>query len=171
MSFSIAWADDARTVDLAREDMLAFQVKSGLIYNFLKYTSWPENEDDPERLQVCLLGGDPLGGALEALSGRTAQQREIFVSEIVNLGINAFECQVVFINRNQRDNLPDTLETLEGLHILTVSDIDDFSRNGGMVEFVTRKDHNIYLHINNTEIEEAGLSVEDRLLRLAEIVR
>lgn len=145
------------------------KIKAGLVYNFLKYTSWPEDgRSNNKDLQVCLLGGDSFGGALYPLSGRTAQQKTIHVREIDNGEVTS--CNLVFINKAHDYEIENILSNLKYHSVLTLSDSQNFSRKGGMVEFSKEKDQRIHLVINNKLIKESGLMVEGRLLRLARVV-
>src|SRR5690242_6977255 len=55
-------------------------IKAGLVYNFLKYTTWPEGAGG--NLRVCFFGGEPLNGNLSSLEGRTAQQSTINIVRV-----------------------------------------------------------------------------------------
>ena len=155
----------------AHADTVALQenkIKAGLLYNFLKYTTWPENNQaGPDKIRICLFGGDAFAGALDPLEGRTAQRRNIVirrVSEIESLR----DCHVVFIHRSEEGNLPALLRTLEPYPILSVSDIRGFSRQGGMVEFSRQEDQRIHLYIKKEIVEKSRLRIHDRMLKLAE---
>ncbi|MCF8495593.1 MAG: YfiR family protein [Alphaproteobacteria bacterium] len=159
----------------AQEEPLRLQeskIKASLIYNFLKLTRWPENKKNAltdSSLHVCLLGGDAFEGALYPLEGRTAQQRTIYIHELENVS-DSGQCQLVFVNKNQEDILPEILNFLKKFKTLTVSDIEGFSRNGGMIEISRNEFHRLRLYMNGNAIEEIGLHVEERLLKLAEVV-
>lgn len=146
------------------------KIKAGLVYNLLKYTAWPKESalNINGKLEICLLGEDPFDGYLAPLEGRTAQQVPIAISHIKNIS-EAVQCSVVIIHRNQSQNLPELLLTLKGKNILTVSDIEQFAQQGGMVE-LTKEGEKISLHINKNAVTHAGLNIQDPMLRLAKIV-
>jgi hypothetical protein len=54
--------------------------------------------------------------------------------------------------------------------VLTVSDLDHFAENGGMIGLVTTDDNRIRFDINQTAVERAGLKASSQLLQLARIV-
>ena len=141
-------------------------IKTGLVYNFLKYTTWPD--DDKGRLRACLFGGDPLKGNLQLLNGKTAQQSVIEISRINSVDETA-RCNLVFVNRNSQGFLPEILSFLKGKHVLTISDIEGFARQGGMVE-MTMEDQHVILYINMQSVAHAGLNIQDRLQKLAKMV-
>ncbi len=146
------------------------KIKAGLLYNFLKYTSWPVDSSGKMKnsLHVCLLGDGPFDGYLYPLQGKTAQQYVITISKI-NAAAEAVNCSLVYIHRDREDSLPQILQSLKGRHILTVSDIDQFAAQGGMVEF-GREDQRIDLLINKNAVDAAGITIQARLLKLAKLV-
>src|SRR5688572_28382680 len=48
------------------------KIQAGLVYNFLKYTSWPAQAlaGNNGNIKICLLGGDAFSGNLFPLEGR-----------------------------------------------------------------------------------------------------
>lgn len=141
-------------------------IKAGLVYNFLKYTDWPGGE--PKSLRVCLLGDGPLGAALRPLAGRTAQQAVISVTRIGGAR-DAAGCNLLFVDHGGADGLAALRPALEGSHVLTVSDIDGFAKDGGMVEMATENDR-IVLYINQAAVARAGLKIAGRMLKLGKAV-
>jgi hypothetical protein len=145
------------------------KIEAGLIYNFLKYTTWPDPRlaSGGASLRVCLFGGDAFDGYLNPLQGRTAQQYVIDIAKIDTLsGLEG--CHLVFIHRDREDMLGEIIVYARSHGILTVSDIARFIQKGGMVEFATRDDQRIHLFINKKLIDAAGINIQDRLVRLAE---
>ncbi len=143
------------------------KIKAGLVYNFLKYTHWSDfNITNSKQLEICLLGGDPFEGALYPLDGRTAQQYTIKISQPPSV-TETSNCSLVIIHRSQENNLAQILQALKGKNIMTLSDIGQFSRKGGMVE-LSMQDQRIHLYINQQAVSSSGLQIDDRLLKLAE---
>jgi hypothetical protein len=163
LSPSMAISGQANRLQLYEET-----IKTGLIYNFLKYTTWPDDSAHKQRLRICLFGGDPLNGNLDLLNGKTAQQSVIEISNVD--GINEMaDCSLVFINRNSQNSLQEILAFLKDKHVLTISDIDQFAKQGGMVE-MTMEDQRVTLYINKQALDRAGLSIQERLLKLAKLI-
>jgi len=161
---------DLKAEDSSKLKLQEQTIKAGLVYNFLKYTTWPDNSSliKENRLRICFFGNEPLDGNLSPLEGRTAQQSTInivHISEINKTG----ECSLVFIDRDNANILPDLLSFLKGKQVLTVSDIDEFAKLGGMVE-LTIENKRIVLYINKNAVDESGLIIQTRLLKLAKLV-
>ena len=143
------------------------QIKAGLLYNFLKYTEWPaERMPAPgEAVVVCLIGGDPFGGHLQPMAGRTVNQQVIGIRTI-STSAEIQSCSLLVVPAAQQETWPDMQRSLAGKSVLTVSDMPGFAASGGMIEF-TRIDNRIGVIINTDTVTAAHLVVQDRLLRLA----
>jgi hypothetical protein len=157
----------------AQESKLQLQeqtIKAGLIYNFLKYTTWPGGYSPAERgrLSFCFYGGEPLDGMLAPLEGRTAQQAAIKIVHVNSLNETG-NCSAVFINEDSERDLPALREFLKGRPTLTISDMDDFTEMGGMIGLAT-ENQRVVIYINKKSVDSAGLSVQSRLLKLAKQV-
>jgi hypothetical protein len=144
-------------------------IKAGLVYNFLKYTSWPDGSAPQKsgHLTVCLFGLSPQDSYLSPLQGQSAQQVPIDLirkDDAADTG----KCNMVFVDSESDDKskLPDLLGFLKDQHILTVSDMENFTRMGGMVE-LAMADKRITLLVNRKSVNRAGLTIQGRLLNLA----
>ena len=79
------------------------------------------------------------------------------------------DTQILFISRSERGRLGPILATLKGRSILTVSDLEDFAQDGGVICFVL-VDNKIRLRVNLDAAKQAGLTLSSKLLRPAQIV-
>lgn len=158
--FSLAHASNLQLQDQ--------KIKAGLLYNFLKYTSWPAHAFDGSAtaFEICLVGGDALNGAMNPLQGRTAQMRTINIKRIDNADHLA-TCHLAFIHQSQESDLAELMAAAKEHSVLLISDIEEFSRKGGMVEFSNSEETRIHLYLNNPAIAEAGLVVGTQLTKLA----
>lgn len=163
LSIPVAAQDGSSGLQLQEQ-----KIKAGLVYNFLKYTTWPVHGRDEKTLRICLYGGDPFDGYLYPLRGRTAQQDVIVITEIDTVA-EALSCHLLFVDPSQEKNLPEIFGALRGHNVLTTSDIEGFVRKGGMVEFATQNQR-ISVYINKNAITAAGLSIDNRLLKFAKLV-
>lgn len=144
-------------------------IKVGLIYNFLHYTAWPDDALDAGSYTVCFYGDDPFAGRLSLMAERSVNQRAIRIEHLSN-DSEARACSVVFVNATERERWPRLREALGDSCVLTVSDFEGFAAAGGMIEFTAQRNR-IGLRINADAVSAARLSVQDRLLRLAELSR
>jgi hypothetical protein len=144
------------------------KIKAGLIYNFLKYTQWPSAAPH-STLVVCMLGGDPFDGQLAPMAGRTVSQRSIEL-RVTKDASDTAGCAVVIVRADHRSAWEGARKSLAAKEILTFADFDGFTAEGGMVEF-TRVDDRVSVKINTDAVAAARLKIDDRILKLASVVR
>ena len=145
---------------------LEYKVKAAYLYNFTKFVSWPEsNPGDP--LNICILGEDPFGYAVDLLENKTARGRPVVV--IYMQDIDNHDCQVIFISRSEADRLASILQLLANQPVLTVSDIDGFAMKGGCIrlQVVNGK---VRFNVNILAARQARLEMSAKLLELARMV-
>lgn len=149
-----------------------YKIKAVFLFNFTQFVEWPDNafnnNDDP--FVIGILGKDPFGKYIdEAIEGQKVGMHPLTiiryhtVSEINN-------CQVLFININDDDNLSAVLSSLNNHPVLTVSDMKHFAQSGGIIGFVT-ENNKVRLQINITDAKAAGLNISSKLLSVASILK
>jgi len=142
-------------------------VKAGLLYNFLRYTEWPAPRSNGAAI-VCIFGPDPFSGRLQPMAGRTVNQRPIQLRSVRETG-EMDTCSLLYLNSDERAQWPRLRTYLAQRNVLTVSDYEGFATSGGMIEF-THANNRIGVRINVGAMQAADLTVQDRLLRLANVV-
>lgn len=148
-----------------------YQVKAAFVYNFGKFVRWPDEQSGGrERAFVLgILGDDPFGDAIDqVVSGQLVRGRRIEVRRMRNLA-SPPGCQIVFVSRSEREKLKSILLSLKDSPVLTVSDLEDFSTDGGMITLLL-KGGKVRFTINRSAVQRAGLRMSSRLLALAERV-
>jgi len=148
-----------------------YEVKAVFLFNFSQFVSWPPEalgqSDAP--LVIAVLGRDPFGHELDAIvSGEHVGTHPLEVRRYHDVA-QIKDCHILFIDRSEQDRLPAIVQALHGRSILTVSDIDDATRRGVMIDLVNESNH-IRLKINVAAARESGLTISSKLLRPAEIV-
>jgi hypothetical protein len=145
------------------EDLEA-KVKAAYLYNLTKFVEWPvlpANE-----MRICVLGSDAVGGMMGELANRKVHDLPLRVE--VDVVADPTQCQVLFIGRNEK-RIPEILKRVRGSGVLTVSDMDEFARHGGMVGFYVESGK-VKLEINPDNVHVANLRVSAKLLDLARMV-
>lgn len=145
-----------------------YRLKAVYLYNFLKFVSWPpETEKRSNTIEVCVLGESPFAGELDFMRGKKIQGRSIHVTLHDSL-IHSPACDLVFISRSEQAVIAATIRGLRSQSILTVSDIDRFAAEGGIIGFSTQGDR-IALEINVNAARAAKLEISSKLLEVASI--
>lgn len=149
-----------------------YQVKAAFLFNFAKFVEWPADTfkaaDDP--ITICVWGQDPFGGALEnVVRDKTVAGRPFVVRQISSTP-QATKCQIVFVTTSERKRYRSILDELKGRSILTVGESEDFTANGGIINFKL-KDSRVRIEIDTGAAERGRLRISSKLLSLAEIAR
>ena len=156
-----------------RSTSLELAVKAAFIYNFAKFTEWPEDvfADARSPIEISVMGSGPLVDLVEAsVAGKQVHGRSIVVTRTSSVPPADRTCHVLVLMPDSPDEgLPDP-PTAAGRPILIVTEVPDLAASGGMVNF-TRRDNQIHFEINLDAIDRAGLKISSNLLRLATIVR
>jgi len=148
-----------------------YQVKAGLLYNFVKFIDWPTGVF-PARdsaFTICLADDRFKAAVEQAVQGETWNGRRLSVRQIES-GIDVRQCQVVYISLAARQKTMEILMAAVNAPVLTVGETNDFIAAGGIIRF-TQSGRRIRFEINPDAAERASLQVSSRLLRLADIVR
>lgn len=144
-----------------------YAVKAAYLYNFAKFVEWPlqsfDRADAP--LLICITGANPFGEALASLADKTVEHHPVEVRHQPDAA-NLEHCHIVFVSRAEPGRWTAVRDRCGGLPILTVSDIGDFVRQGGMIGLV-ESDQRIRFDINLAAARQAGLRLSSQLLKLA----
>ena len=154
------------------------KVKAAFLYNFIKFVKWPESKfmDSEAPYVICILGKDPFGTALDrTVDGKTLSGRPIIIRRITPPSKDTVirgeleDCHVLFISASERHRNEEMHALAAQRNILTISDQDHFTREGGMIGLVLEQGKIIF-EVNHEVIKEADLKMSSKLLKLARIV-
>jgi hypothetical protein len=154
-----AYADEASPSE--------YDVKAAFLYNFGKFVTWPEDAFKQEgRLVIGVLGDDPITPVLQrTVRDKSVQDKRIDVRRLESAK-EAGGCQIVFISATEGGRLAEILKALDRSSVLTVSDIDDFAAQGGMISLLV-DEKKVRFEVNLLVVEQAGLKMSSQLLKLA----
>lgn len=148
-----------------------YQVEATYLYNFSQFVAWPASQSAAgNSFNICVLGQDPFGPALETILGdETVAGKSVVVKRIPTPqeGVN---CRVLFISSSEHGRLKEILTTLGGASVLTVSDLPEFTQRGGMIQFLLVEDR-VRFEVNLAAAERARLTLSSELLKVATNVR
>lgn len=147
-----------------------YAVKSALLYKLPRFVYLPRPEGGT-RIQMCVLGKNPFGGALARLAQSPIDGRSVQLLQPERAD-QALDCDFVFIARSESAQLRSILATLDWAPVVTVSDIEGFARAGGMVELALHPDddESLSILINRRAAQAHNIRFNAQLLRLARIV-
>ncbi|MEM5785941.1 MAG: YfiR family protein [Syntrophobacteraceae bacterium] len=148
-----------------------YRVKLAFIFNFAKFIEWPpESFQNPGApLKMCVLGNDPFGETVKIFEKKAIGERNFNTIRTKKVE-DALGSQILFISSSEKDRLDQILRVVKGSTVLTVSDIPDFTRVGGIIGFTMSGDK-IRFEINLASARSSKLEISSKLLKLAEKVR
>ncbi len=146
-------------------------VKAAYIFNFAKFVEWPEKAfaSKSAPIVLCVLGDDSLGDALQNLEAKKIKGRSLSVVRTRSKE-QIRSCHILYISESVKKEISDILSKTGGRPCLTVSSVNEFAAQGGMIGFV-RKGNKVRFEVNPDAIRRGELMVSSRLLNLATIVR
>lgn len=147
-----------------------YLIKAAILYNFAKFTRWPAaafaSADAP--LELCVIGVDPFGEALATIDGKRVGERKLRTRLIADAAQVA-RCHLLFVSASETERLGDVLAAADGAAVLTVADLPEFARAGGIIALKVVEDRTRF-DVNRSAADRAGLTLSAKLLRLAETV-
>ena len=148
-----------------------YQVKALFLMNFTKYVDWPADAFAGTNTPMVIgVYGDNLFGEdlPKTVAGRKVANRDIVIRQIESTNDLA-QCQIVFISNSEKKHLGEILDKLKALPVLTVGESEQFTKLGGMINFV-KKDGTIHFEVNLAAAHLAQLRISSKLLTVADKV-
>jgi len=141
-------------------------VQLAFLYNFTKFTEWPESAwAGRSEFELCILGEDPFGPALDDLHNRTVKDRPIHVSRPRSASA-LVKCHLVYVSPSEGWRTRQILQEIARAPILSVSAVDEFTGQGGMIRQFWENGRARF-EINLKAAREGGLTLSSKLLELA----
>lgn len=141
-----------------------YEVKAVYLFNFSELMTWPESFDNSNTsIQICVFGQNPFGNFLNQLEGKNINGRMLHFFNIKHDLTKTSYCQILFISRSEKGSLADILEYTQKYPILTVSDMDEFVIQGGMIQFYNRG-NTVRFMFDPQTINEVGITVSEEII-------
>lgn len=153
-------------------DSSEYLIKAGFTYNFAKLMQWPASAfpqpDSP--IVIGILGGDPIGGTLDAvLAGKKVNNRSFVVKHLKWGSSDIKGCNILYVSTSEAAHLDEIFHLVKGQPILTIGQMPDFARRGGIINFII-EDDKVRFEVNVEAAKQADISISSRLLTLAKII-
>ncbi len=114
---------------------------------------------------ICLVGDTPLESILASSKGIVIKKLPLAVYKVEELR-QIDSCQMLFVASSERYRLQILLSEAHRHGIMTISDMRDFARLGGMIGLLTI-DNRIAFDLNLSAAGKASISFSSHLLKLA----
>ncbi len=153
------------------ETLNQYQTKAVYLFNLALFLTWPNNTfKSPEQpFRLCILGKDPFGIELDIIiETEKIDTHPVVVPRISTVQMSR-HCQILFINQSEQNHLATILAYLNKRPILTVSDLKNFVKQGGMIQFFNTNKNQVGLIINPKTLKQSGIEASANLLEIATI--
>jgi hypothetical protein len=148
-----------------------YSVKAAFLLNFARLIQWPnESFEGPKApIVVGFFGAD----AFEAARAAGIDQKRVGARPVeirhISRASEASLCHLVFLSDGEGTGPESLLEATRESRVLTVSEIDGFAGQGGIINFY-RDGKKVRFEINTDAAKKRGFRISSRLLGLAKIV-
>lgn len=151
----------------AGDDLLPLQVKAAFLYNFVKFTTWPDSKfaTATAPLVICVLEPDPFGDILDrTIEGKRYNGRPLLLRRSTRAA-DLRGCHLVYLGSSEPEALASQIRALAGNSILLVSDAPEPLPSGG-IRFLS-VDRRIRFQIDVASVERESLKLSSKLLSLS----
>ncbi len=146
-----------------------YQVKSALIFNFIKFVELDQSKYKNNSITLCSYKGNKINDEVIKLTGLNISGLKIEYNEIED-DENIDNCSILIVDKRDDASLKILLEKAYEKKILTISDNDDFGEKG-VVFNMYLQDERVRFEINIEASKRSGVKISSRLLSIAKIVK
>lgn len=163
---------------------MAAGVMAAYLRHIAALTSWPGDDvavaDQP--LRIGVVGRDP-NGVMTPIRARTgsgegllAQDRRIQLLDLQGAGGDSVRaqlasCALLFLSEGAEADWQRLRPVVGALPIVTVSEMEGFADQGGMIEyFVERRSGKVRMKVNLPAVRAAGVTLSARFLALNSVI-
>jgi hypothetical protein len=160
------------TLSLQAQPAAEYRIKAAFLFNFTQFVEWPAaafaNADAP--FVLCIAGTDPFGSALDDLvAGESAGAHRIVVRRLRDAA-DVSPCHLLFVSRSLQKDAKEILHRVAAsTSVLTVSDIDRFVAQGGVIGLIV-DEKRIRFEVGVRAAQQQRLKLSSQLLSLGRIV-
>lgn len=153
---------------LAQERALEHEIKATFLYKFGSYIEWPEGTfaGENEPLTIGVIGADDVARDLqEIVRDKSVNGRPVSV-RVFGPSDPPQQAQILFIGRTTPASLASVLSSTNGRPVVTVTELEGHSAEGGMINFVT-DDNKVRFDILLARADSNNIKISARLLHVA----
>ncbi|MCW8933741.1 MAG: YfiR family protein [Gammaproteobacteria bacterium] len=162
---SMSWCASVHA-DFNRE----YQLKAAYLLNFARFIYWPEQViKTADNFNICVIGENPFNDSLDKLSNKKIKNKKIKIT-YSKYYVEETQCHIAYISKTKNNEHKDIINKIGNDVVLTVSDIDGFALDGGMIGFVRVK-NKIKFEINVDKSVKSNIKYRSQLLEVAEQLR
>jgi hypothetical protein len=153
---------------VSAQDVTEPALKATFIYNFAKFTTWPDALPAGDPWVMCVLGDTAVGDAL----GRTVEGRALAGHRMMVVQMTpsppARSCHVLYVSGVTAAQVAALVAGLRDQPVLTISDLRGFTEMGGIAQCYFEYGQ-MRFSIRRASAARVKLQISSRLLALANV--
>jgi len=144
-----------------------YEVKAAYIYHFTQFIQWPESafDEDTSTFNICLMGGNPFGGALSPIIKRNYNGHPfslVFPTDPTVI----HRCHILYLNDLTSNRESEIISIVADKPVLVISSNPGFVEQGGNIGFLNIN-NSVRFAINRDAGKRRGLTSSAKLLEIA----
>ena len=143
-------------------------IKAAYLYQIIHFAEWPKYRRSSGIFNICVFGNDEIGDKLSPLHMWHVEDGHIEVL-FPKKTTNIMSCDILYISDEKEDQLSLIFEMTRNTPVMTISSIEDFIKQGGMIGF-TILHNTVRLEINHSVAIQADVFLSAKLLEIASSV-
>lgn len=147
---------------------VAYQIKASYIYNFLQFVHFPKEAlRGVGLLNVCILGEDRFGPALDEIDGATIPQGHLKILRLGRFSTAAAldSCNVLYLIDSEQQGVDSIMAKINESQVLTIGEFSPFIRHGGLIELFEQNDI-IRFRVNQQLLGTTDFKIDAQLIQL-----
>ncbi len=145
-----------------------YSENSVYIFNFIRYTSWPNNQNT---IKIGIVGITPVEGALKDLISKKTNSNSTYTVRRITMA-EVRDVDVVVIAQSATAKVKAIADLTAGAPILIITEKENMGRMGACISFFFDEDNDFktgyQLSLRNCKLR--GLSVNEQILNNAELI-
>lgn len=149
------------------------RIKVAFTYKIIQFIEWTEDAGDASKSPViiCVLADKQLDRLFADFEEKEINGRSVQILFLEQPPKSSDLCGVLYIGSLEQTRLPQILQQIESQgKILTVSDIEQFAKSGGMVELKVHG-RSVKMEVNVSSATNVGIRISSKLLEVANVVQ
>jgi hypothetical protein len=152
----------------AQESRPMHEVYSMMVFNFVKYVQWPE-QDKAGDFVIAVVGNNDIYNTLNSWYAGKAKGAKTYVIKKFNSAAEITDCQVVFIDKSKSGEFESINNKVKGKGTLVVTDRNGLGSKGSCINFKT-VDEKLRFELNQQAINASNLKVSGSLSSMAILI-
>lgn len=145
-------------------------LKAAFLFNFAKFAVWPADAVPVGApLTFCIIGDWFVAQSLEtAVQGKALDGHSLVVTRVKSDAVLR-SCQILYAGRVDKRRALELLDAVDGVAVLTVSDLETFTQIGGTAAFFGDQNR-MRFTVNMDSVRRSRVQLSAQMLRLATLV-